>query len=102
MKENTEKRNTILILSILVVVLALILVYFVAIKPAIRKHDNKIYSQGINATINSMLYRIQTQGYIQIPLGQNKSVTLIPYVPRQNANNSPNAVVGNNSSSQKA
>lgn len=102
MKENTNKRNTTLILSILVIILALVLIYFVAVKPAMAKHDNKIYSQGINATISSMLYGLQSRGYIQIPLSQNKSITLVPYKPQQNTNKAPNAINGNNSSSQKA
>jgi len=99
MKENTGRRNAILVLSIVVIILALVLVYFVAVKPAMIKHDNKVYSQGINATLSSMLYGLQSQGYIQIPLSKNKSITLIPYTPSQSANKASSPTITNNSSS---
>ena len=91
MKQDTNRKRTVLWLSILVVVLALVLIYFVGVKPTYIKHENKIYvqgyTQGINYTIGSIFSSLQARGYVQIPLSQNQTLTLVPYTG-QPSNNS--------------
>ena len=94
MREDNNKRRTILILSVVVVILALAIVYFAALKPAMIKHDNKVYIQGGNSVMNSILSSIQSNGYVQIPLANNKTLVLIPYAPNSTAANGSGSVNG--------
>lgn len=88
MRENNNKRRTVLVLSIVVIILALVLIYFVGVKPAMLKHDQKVYTQGVNYTISYMIASLQNAGYVQIPLNQNRSITLVPYNPPAASGNS--------------
>lgn len=88
MIEQKNKHNkVILILSIVIVVLVLVALYFAVIKTGIEKTrtnlKNEGYVEGMDAMISSLLYSVQTQGYVQIPLAENQSLVLIPYVPQQ-------------------
>ena len=83
-----NKTNLIIaILIVLVFILGAMVVYSYVAKPLISGYSVKTYGQGYNQGANdalvSFLNQVQVQGYVQIPLGNNQSVVLVPYVPSQ-------------------
>jgi hypothetical protein len=86
MRDEAERtRLMIKALIAIVVVLGLIVIYLLVAQPAYNNALNQAgysgFGQGINYTINSILSSIQTKGYVQIPLGNNRTLILVPYVP---------------------
>lgn len=79
-----EKRNkAIWVLSILVVILALVLIYFFIIQPQYDAFVDEKRLEGIDMYIGSyVIPQIQATGYLQVPIG-NQTLILVPYVPQQ-------------------
>lgn len=76
--EKSAKR-AIMILSIVVVTLALVLIYALAVAPAINGYATKVYNQGYVQGISDVAKTVSQSGYVQIPLANNKSIVLVPY-----------------------
>lgn len=76
-----NKREKILIG--IIIVLAIVLIYFFIVKPAFDSNNIKNQNIGINATINYIAYTISQQGYIALPVG-NQTLILVPYNLQQN------------------
>ena len=74
------------ILVLLVVVLGVIVIYSYVAKPVVTGYVTKTYNQGVSQGANDVLSvlvnQIQTQGYVQIPVG-NQTLVLVPYIPPQ-------------------
>jgi len=81
-----KKDLTIRILAFLTIILALGLLYFLIINPAITKNQTQKYNQAFNdgqiVLLNSMISQIQQKGFVNIPLNENQSLVLVPYVPQ--------------------
>jgi hypothetical protein len=83
-----KKDVTIRILFFGLILLTIVLLYILIFKPMINsyktKNYNQAYSQGQIDLVSAMILQIQNQGFVNIPLNQNQSIVLIPYVPQQN------------------
>ena len=76
-------RILIVVLVLIIVVLAGIMLYVFAIKPKISGYVVERQREGVVIAVNSILAQLQQQGFVQIPLNQNQSIILVPYVPPQ-------------------
>lgn len=79
---DRKTQRTIKILIGLVAFLMLVLVYFFVAQPQMNKFVAKKQYEGANYAVGSILASIQSQGYVEIPVG-NQSLVLVPYVPQQ-------------------
>lgn len=78
-KQNKKTKKTVLILSTIIVILILVLAFFFIIQPQKIKYDEKKMLEGINYYVGSVILpQLQTNGYVQIPLG-NETLVLVPY-----------------------
>ena len=82
-------RTKVLILSLILVIVVLtgILTYAFAVQPAIINKQNMIYTAGYNTAqvefLNGMVNQLQQTGYVQIPVGENQTLVLVPYQQSQ-------------------
>lgn len=82
MRDNKDKsKKTVLILSIVIAVLVIAMVYLFVARPMIQKHQDNLRVEGVNYAVSSILASIQSQGYVEIPVG-NQSLILVPYIPQ--------------------
>lgn len=77
-----SSNRMVVILVAIIVILAIVLVYAFVIKPAyngyVTKIQNQGMSQGVNLAVSSILTQLQqTGGYVQIPVSNNQTITLI-------------------------
>ena len=82
---DKKTQRTIKILIGLVAFLLLVIVYFFVAQPQMSKFVAEKQSEGVNYAVGSILASIQSQGYVEIPVG-NESLILVPYVPPQEGN----------------
>lgn len=86
MRDNKDKsKRTVLILSIVIAVLVIAMVYLFIARPMIQTHQDNLRVEGVNYAVSSILASIQSQGYVEIPVG-NQTLILVPYVPSQAQN----------------
>ncbi len=69
------------VLGLIVVIMALVIIYAFVIQPAISGYSVQKQSEGVQIAVNAILTQIQQNGYVQIPVGGNKTIILVPYVP---------------------
>ena len=69
------------ILILVVLILGAMVVYSYVAKPLISGYQTQTYNQGANDVLTVLLNQIQTQGYVQIPVG-NQTLILVPYQPQ--------------------
>ena len=81
-----KTRATIVILTILVIILALVVVYAFLVQPAISSYISSkqisAYNQGQADLLNTILLQIQQAGYVGIPIG-NQTLILAPVQTQQ-------------------
>lgn len=77
---DKKTQRTIKILIGLVAFLLLVIVYFFVAQPQMNKFVIEKQSEGIDYAVGSILSSIQSQGYVEIPVG-NQTLVLVPYVP---------------------
>lgn len=77
-----RKNILIVVLTLVVVILALVMIYGFIIQPAISGYSTQKQTQGAQIAANTILSQIVTQvqqnGYVQVPVGANQSLTLVP------------------------
>jgi capsular polysaccharide biosynthesis protein len=78
-----KTRLTMIILIVLVVVLGAFVLYSFVIQPALQGYVVEKQAEGAQIAVNTILAQIQQYGYVQIPLGQNQTLILVPYNPSQ-------------------
>ena len=66
------------ILALLVLVFGIMVSYAFIAKPLISGYVTKTYNQGATDTLNVILGQVQQQGYVEIPVGNGKSLFLAP------------------------
>lgn len=76
-----DKKFLVPILVGVIVILMLLVVYAFVVKPAINGYAVKSYNEGVNYALGTIVSQLQTNGYVKIPLSNNQSVLLVPYVP---------------------
>ena len=82
-REKKSKAGTIIVVLILItLVLVAVMCYIFVLKPSINGYVVNKQVQAQDATLNTILYQIQQQGYAQIGDTQGNTITLIPYVPQ--------------------
>ena len=81
MKNNAN--IVIAILVLLVLVLGSVVAYTFAVKPFISGYVTKTYNQEAADALSIILGQVQQQGYVEIPLGNGKSLFLVPAQPQQ-------------------
>ncbi len=75
-----DKRDVlILVLAITVILLLGIIGYVFLIRPAINGLVIQGYNQAQVDLINTILAQVQTNGFVQIPTGEDQSIILVPY-----------------------
>jgi hypothetical protein len=87
---NENKNNlTIRILVGIIALLIIVLLFLFVIRPGLVNYNQNRQIEGYNVgyyqAISNMLALIQSEGYIQIPIGENQSVFLAPFNPEQAA-----------------
>lgn len=78
-----RKGLMLIILTILVVVMGAALLYFFVIAPTIQGYVVEKQTEGVQIAVNTILSQIQQYGYVQIPVGENQTLVLVPYTPQQ-------------------
>ncbi len=87
MQEN-KKVLIIGILALVIVILGAMVIYTYIAKPVVTGYESKIYNQGASNVLSVLVNQIQTQGYVQIPVG-NQTLVLAPYTPPQLSQENP-------------
>jgi len=81
MKIKEDKKEFIIkILALVILVLVAVVVYLVALKPAMDRHILEKQIEAQNILLNNIVLQIEQTGYIQIPVG-NQSLYLAPFNP---------------------
>ena len=83
MNGGNSKRLTIILVGIIAVLLLVVLYAFI-LRPSINGYAIKLQTDGVNYALNLILSEVQQKGYVQIPVGENQSIMLVPYIPPQN------------------
>lgn len=81
-EQKDKSRRLVIILAIVSVVLALVVIYTFAVRPAITGYVTNAQNEGANYVIQSIAQQIQQQGYAQIPVG-NQTLFLAQVDPQQ-------------------
>lgn len=74
-----SKKIIIAVLISIIIVLSFFMCYLLLYKPYLNDLQTKAQTEGAAKIINVILTQINTNGYIQIPYGDNQSVILVPY-----------------------
>ena len=80
-RRNMDRK--VVALSLVIVVLLGIMAYLFLWKPYIQSEQQKGYVQCAVDVVNT----VSQYGYIQIPLSNNRTLILIPYVPKNQTTN---------------
>jgi hypothetical protein len=80
---NKEERRGLVIkvLLAIIVILVLFIIFIFVVRPSF---NNYVYNKQIAAqaiVLNNILYQLQQQGYVQLPVGENQTLILVPYKP---------------------
>ena len=81
--ESKRHKNVIKIMGAIIVVLVLFIAFFFVVVPQMNKFSVKKQIEGANLAYLDILNKVQTQGYYSIPVGENQTLVLVPYVPQQ-------------------
>ena len=76
-----DEKRIIRVLVSVIVIMALLMAYFVIIKPQIDKAATNNQIEGYNIAITSLLSQLEQQGYVQMTIG-NQTLVLVPYNPQ--------------------
>ena len=79
-----EQKTIIKILIGIIVVMALIGIYFLILKPTIDNYALNNQIIGYEMAINQTLLQLQQYGYVTMLIG-NQTLYLVPYNPNQNS-----------------
>lgn len=77
---GTNQNRLIAIMAIVIIVLAAIVVYSFALRPAFNGYVVSKQTEAQDIVLNALLSQLQQNGYIQIPVG-DEVLTLVPYQP---------------------
>ncbi len=66
---------------IVIIVLVLVLLYFFVARPGMDTFVMNKQIEGVNFAYADLVTAVQTQGYFALPLGENQTLILVPYVP---------------------
>lgn len=81
---NLKKhRNMIKIMAGIIIVLVLFIAFFFVVAPQVNKFAANKQIEGANYVYLDILNRIQAQGYYVIPVSENETLVLVPYMPEQ-------------------
>ncbi|MDE1848753.1 MAG: hypothetical protein KGH55_01855 [Nanoarchaeota archaeon] len=78
MVQRTPKNRLVVILIAVIAVLALLVIYAFAIRPAVSGYTINAQNAGINYALSAIVSQVQQNGYAQIPVG-NQTLILVPY-----------------------
>jgi hypothetical protein len=68
-------------MTLVIVVLAIVVVYSFAVKPAFNGYVIEKQNEAQYIVLNALLSQLQQNGYIQIPLDNERVLTLVEYQP---------------------
>jgi hypothetical protein len=79
-----DKRDIVVLVLIIAVILLLgVLGYIFLLQPALSGLVVQGQNQGVQYTINAILTQVKSNGYVQLPTGENQSIVLVPYQQSQ-------------------
>lgn len=81
MVSRKPRNKLVFVLVAVIVVLALLVLYAFAIRPAVSGYTINAQNEGINYALSSIVSQVQQNGYAQIPVG-NQTLVLVPYSPQ--------------------
>lgn len=81
MNREDKSKITIRILIAVVILLVLFIAFVFIVRPSFNNYVVKQQNAAQILVINSILYQIQQQGYVQLPVGNNQTLILVPYTP---------------------
>ena len=71
------------ILIAVIIILVLVLLYFFVARPGMNNFVMNKQIEGVNFAYADLVSAVQNQGYFALPLGENQTLILVPYVPPQ-------------------
>ena len=84
MRQEQKQKLTIKILTIVIVALVLVMAVVLFLIPAYQGNINdrqvEAYNVGVNDVYTNLLITVNQQGFVQIPLDNNQTLTLVPFV----------------------
>ncbi|MCR4327528.1 MAG: hypothetical protein NUV46_03025 [Nanoarchaeota archaeon] len=81
--ENERTRLIIKVLMAVVVLLVVIVLYLLVFQTQYNNFVNEKRAEGVNLAVSQILADLQTNGYVQIPVG-DEVLILVQYIPPQN------------------
>ena len=80
---KTDSKKMVGILVAVIVSLFLVLLFFFVVRPSMNNFVMNKQIEGVNFAYADVVNQVQTQGYFALPLGENQTLILVPYVPPQ-------------------
>ena len=78
----TNKTRVLITVLVLVIVILLgIILYAFVIKPKISGYTVQKQSEGVQIAVNYILTQLQQNGFVQIQVGEEQTLILVPYSP---------------------
>ena len=77
-KETDKYRKLVWILGIVVAVLVLFLIFLFVLRPATMNFVGDKQMEGVNIAIASIIQSVYVNGYVDIPISEDQSLTLFP------------------------
>jgi len=81
--QETNKWKTIsVILILLIIIVGLFYLVNIYVIPKLKtKYISEGYNLGITDSVNYIVSQIESKGYVQMTLSNNKTMVLVPYIP---------------------
>jgi len=76
---NTQGKVIIALIFVVVVLLGVV-IYTFAIKPSVNGYVVNKQVEAQTILLSTLIQQIQQNGYVQIPIGEDQVLTLVPYV----------------------
>jgi len=82
LKMNKQGKIIVALVCVVVILLGFISYSFI-IRPSIDNYVVSKQSEAQEMLISALLNQVQQLGYVQIPVGENQTLVLVPYVDQQ-------------------
>lgn len=71
------------IMAVIILLLVGVILYSFAVRPMISGYVVNKQVQAQNLVVSALVKQIQETGYVQIPVGEDQVLTLVPYQPQE-------------------
>jgi len=74
---SRDQSKLVIIMAAVIIVLALLVVYSLALKPAFNGYVVEKQTEAQYMVVNTLLGQLDQSGYIQIPISEDEAITLV-------------------------